>query len=361
MKFRVHSMNEFGIALSRVSKAPDDSPRGGFGALVRIRVGDGVVELFARDSIVAAVTSYQADTTGGGECWVPIKLLSAVLTSAPEGAVEIERRGENLEFRARGWLRTLCANDNGGAGEFPTRPASSKAIPATALRRLLECTSHAAYEGTDRPDRACLVVSHDRGRLEARASDGFRAAYAWVAAELDGLPTLAIHQHALRELQQILNVEGTHEILVGLAERHIFLETPATSIAVLRTLVATVDLSGFFGKVPISVARLDGVALLRALDSAYETTGSEPVHLSLAAGLVVIHAAGSARGSTVDELPAARTGPDAQLCVGNRYLRDAVRALGDHEISLGVSGPAAPLVVLPASEQNAEVIVMPMA
>jgi DNA polymerase III subunit beta len=360
MKFRVDDMNEFGSALARVSKAPDESPRVGLGASVRMRASAGMVELFVRDTIVAAVTSCRADTANGGQCWVPIKLLSAVLTSAPEGPVEIERRGENLEFRARGWLRTLCANDNAGGPDFPIRPVSSHAVPAAALRRLLARTSHAAYEGADRPDRACLVVNHQHGRLEARASDGFRAAYAWVAAELDGLPTLVIHQQALRELQQILSVEGTHEILVGLAGEHLFLETPATSIAVLKTLFDPTDLSGWFGKIPTSLARLESMALLRALDSAYEMTGREPVYLTLGSGLVVVHAAESARGSTTDELPAARTGPDVALCVGNRYLRDAVRAIGDEEIRLGVSGPTEPLVVLPANEQNAEVMVMPM-
>lgn len=360
MKLVVEDSTMLARALARVSRAPDEGHRGGVGARVRMSADRNRVELLARDDVVAAITETAASVSDQGGCCVPIKLLVSVLESAPPGELLIERSGDDVEFVAPNWRRTLRATERDYLPDFPVWPSTVSPVPAAALRRLLQRTSHAADASMDRPDRSCVVLSASNGVMEAFASDGFRAAHAKADVDFAGRPHMVVHQHALRELQYILDFEPTVDVLIGFSATHMFLRTPSVSIAALEPHIARNDLSGLFDQPCVSSCTVPSASIAAALDSSYETTGSAEVRLAMSADCLTMTTEDSERGTTKDVVPALRTGPALEVSVNNRFLREALRAIDEEEVTIGGSGGQSPVTVRPSGQHDAEVVIMAM-
>jgi DNA polymerase III sliding clamp (beta) subunit (PCNA family) len=364
MKFKVERSGNLAQALSRVSKAPDDTQRGGHSALVRLRAQRNRVELLARDEIVAATTSTDANVEAEGACAVSIKLLNAVLSSAPEGLLEVSRTEEDVVFIAPNWRRCLRAASADVIHDFPRIPARNVSLPARQLLSLLERTGHAASSDLGRPDRASVVVQRTEGQLLAHATDGHRAARAVLAvAPAEASPTpMIIHQHAIRELQQILGSAHSANVGVSFSRSHMFLVVPGTSIAILQPSVVPADTTQVFGHEVRTWCSVPVSSLTRALDSGFETVGTVEVALTLESDRLVLYTEEGARGSALDEIATVRHGPRAEIRVNSRYLRDAVKVIGDDSdvAFLGMNGPMDPLVVRPSAADETEAVVMAM-
>jgi DNA polymerase-3 subunit beta len=322
-----------------------------------------------------------------GGVTVPARVLSEIVGDLRDGEVEFgsvvgegpaaEGPGEAAEVRALGVYSGKSSYRVNALPleEFPASPQTGKAVKVAVdgagLRELIRTTIVAASQDETRAILTGALVLLEGGRVTVVATDMHRLAINSVEAGGEGgggSQRAIVPTRALREMERILSgVEAGVELEIG--EKFVAFRAGETRVA---TRLIEGQFPNYERVIPKEVEKkivVDRAELLSALRRAAIVARAEANKVVLRtrdggdeSGGLVIEAESSQVGSGREEIGARVEpgGEGVEIAFNCDYLVEALAALREPEVELGITGPVTPAILKPTGETQFLYVVMPM-
>jgi DNA polymerase III subunit beta len=343
--------------------------------------GPDELRLAATDLYLAVSGSIKARVDKGGAIALGARDLFERVKMMPEGQIQITTsEGSATTIRSLGSARRYTLHGIPGE-EFPTLPALESgaemlSLEVDALASLIGGTHFSISTDETRLHLNSALFEWDGDRVRMVTTDGHRLSKMEVQ-----VPGKMAQTSLLIPLKGVLELKRLCDEAKG--EKSADGETKDTTIKLAHGGPnAFFQLAGFrfsvklvdaqfppYGQVipettdkAVRVPRLPFADALRAVAlAASDRTGG--VKLTLENGKVRFESESPESGEGFDEIPIDYDGPTMTIGFNARYFLDALGAIDDDEVILGISGELDPAVVKPATESTKKsylAVVMPM-
>lgn len=341
---------------------------------------DGALHASATDLFMAVTTTAAAESVKPGSIAVPAKELVERVKAMPEGSVQISTtEGASVLIKAVGAKREFRLRGMPGE-DFPALPkpdqkAQEITIGAGVLADLIARTHFSISADETRPHLNSALLEWDGDVIRMVTTDGHRLTkYEVVADGGKASFSLLVPLKGIAELRRLCDDlradKGAGEgaplkLLRG--GPNVFFSTGRAGGEESTLAIKLVDAQfpPYQQVIPqrtessVRVGRAQFIDVLKAMSvAASERTGS--VKLSLTKGMMRVTSENPDSGDALDEIPVDYSGNDMTIGFNVRYILDALGALDEDEIKLGLSGELDPVMIEPASDRKFLGIVMPM-
>jgi DNA polymerase-3 subunit beta len=320
----------------------------------------------ATDLEVELVASSAIDSVDvAGEITVPGRKLLDICRALPEGAiVKLSLTGDRLTIqsgRSKFILSTLPAADFPVVDEFD--PDRTLTIAQTDLAKLLDKTHFSMAQQDVRYYLNGLLLETGDNRLRAVATDGHRLALCDIP--IDGASgqksQVIVPRKGVLELQKLLSGDG-EDVQISIGSNHIRLQ-----VADIRFTSKLID--GRFpdydrvipdvGTNSVSAGR---DAFRHALQRAAILSNEKyrGVRLEFNKNSVKIQANNPDQEEAEDEVEVDYSGDQMEIGFNVNYLLDALSAVDEEEVEVGLVDASSSCVVRAPHDANCLYVVMPM-
>jgi DNA polymerase-3 subunit beta len=337
---------------------------------------DGTLHASATDLFMAVTTSAAAEVKSTGVVAVPAKDLIERVKAMPEGPVQISStEGATVLIKAVGGKREFRLRGMPGE-DFPALPkpdakATEISIAAASLADLIARTHFSISADETRPHLNSALFEWEGETIRMVTTDGHRLSKYEIAADggQKASFSLLVPLKGILELRRLCDElkgekgdkEGAPLKLLRGGPNVFF----ATSDSTLAIKLVDAQFPPYQQVIPqrtehsVAVGRASMIDVLRAMSvAASERTGS--VKIGVSKGVMRVTSENPDSGDALDEIPIDYAGADMTIGFNVRYLIDALSALDEDEVKLGLSGELDPVMIEPASARKFLAIVMPM-
>ncbi|MCI0341955.1 MAG: DNA polymerase III subunit beta [Planctomycetales bacterium] len=316
---------------------------------VKVVAGETGVRLYATDYELGLRLSVPgAEVHEAGTVVVGAARLLAVLRELDSPTLDLSSEGTNLEIRAPGARYTI---HTAPAEEFPEVPEpdleGAVTLPREDLRGMIRRTQYAAATEKSRYALHGVRWEARKGRLRLVATDGRRLALVekkGIGGGTGGLTGAIVPLKAMAVLEKILGEDPAQSVAAKVLENRIVI---GTERALLTALLLEGQYPEYEAVIPAAGnAPVKGKAgvLLRGVRQAapLADVASRAIRLRLRPGgaLLKARSAGAGGGEAEVEIPLAYEGPEISAAFNPDYLADALRAAGEAEVTLDMTGTA---------------------
>ncbi len=301
-------------------------------------------------------TSIPADVASPGSIVLNTRLFGDIVRNLPDGIVSIEiTNGFSTNIKSGTADYTIMGSD---AGEYPELPSVDRqnavAIPQNVLGKMIRQTIFAVSDNESRPIYTGSLFEIDGETLTIVAVDGFRLALRKEAVEAGDVENCSfiVPGIALSDLEKLCaDTDDKVEITVG--TKHI-------SFILGDTVLISRRLEGEFlnyrKSIPTEFAttvKMNRDHLMKAVTRVsvvIDEKTKNPLRLSLLGE--AMHMCCQTGIGFAEEICFIQPTPaiTSKLMIGfnNRYLLDALKAIPDEDIHIGLNTSSSPCVILPA-------------
>jgi DNA polymerase-3 subunit beta len=348
--------------------------------LLQAEAESGLLRASATDLFMAVTTAASGTVGSAGSIAVPAKELAERVKAMPEGAIQISTtEGSTVLIKAVGAKREFRLRGMPGE-DFPPLPkpeakATEITLPAATLADLVARTHFSISPDETRPHLNSALLEWDGEVIRMVTTDGHRLSKYEVTVEatkanfsiLVPLKGIAELRRLCEELKADKGAAEGAPLKLLRGGPNVFFQTSRGGVEDSSLAIKLVDAQfpPYQQVIPqrtdnaVRVGRGIFVDVLRAMSvAASERTGS--VKLSLSKGTMRVTSENPDSGDALDELAVDYGGPDMTIGFNVRYILDALGALDEDEIRLGLTGELDPVVVEPVSSRRFLAIVMPM-
>ncbi len=341
---------------------------------VLVQAESAVLRASATDLFMAVTTTASCAVSRPGTIAVPAKDLLERLKAMPEGGVQISAtEGATVLIKAVGARREFRLRGMPGE-DFPPLPkpdakATEISLSAATLGDLIARTHFSISADETRPHLNSALFEWDGDTVRMVTTDGHRLSKYEVQADGGHKASfsLLIPLKGILELRRLCSeLEGDANIVILRGGPNVFFSTSrGGEESTLAIKLVDAQFPPYQQVIPQrteSLVRIDRASLvdvLRAMSvAASDRTGS--VKLTLTKGTLRVTSENPDSGDALDEIPVEYGGADMTIGFNVKYILDALGALDDEAIQLGLSGELDPVMILPASDRKFLAIVMPM-
>lgn len=363
MKFICNKV-ELSEAISNVSRAVSSKSTIPSLEGIKVRIGDGIVELTAYNLEMGIRTSIKADTEGNGEFVVSARLFSEFTRrmSGDDVTFEID---DNLIIKIS-CSATECSFSAMSADEYPELPkvdsARSFTVKQTILRSMINQTSYAASMNESKPVLTGELFDIENGSFNMVAIDGFRLA---IRSEIIGCTEnyhFVVPKKALLELSTLIKDDDEKLCTICTNDRHIIFEID--NVFVISRL-----LDGAFHNYKLSIpngCKTDVVISKREFSTSLERCSlliddknKSPIRCEIGNGVMKISCK-TGIGKINDAISADISGETVTIGFNNKLLLDALRAAEGDKVRLRFNGAMKVIEILPLEGESFIFLVMPI-
>lgn len=337
----------------------------------------GVLRASATDLFMAVTTTASCSVARPGTIAVPAKDLLERLKAMPEGGVQISAtEGATVLIKAVGARREFRLRGMPGE-DFPALPkpdgsAAEISIAASTLGDLIARTHFSISADETRPHLNSALFEWDGDVVRMVTTDGHRLSKYEVQADAGQKASfsLLIPLKGILELRRLCGeLEGEKDgaklsILRG-GPNVFFSTSRGGEDSTLAIKLVDAQFPPYQQVIPqrtessVRIDRASLVDVLRAMSvAASDRTGS--VKLTLTKGTLRVTSENPDSGDALDEIPVEYGGADMTIGFNVKYILDALGALDEEAVLLGLSGELDPVMLQPASDRRFLAIVMPM-
>lgn len=341
---------------------------------------DGQLRVAATDLYLSVSGVVPAEITKPGSIAVAAREFFERVNHMPDGPIRLSTtESSQLSVKSATSARSFRLHGMPGA-DFPALPEPEEAAPslelgADVLATLIGTTHFSISSDDTRAALNSALFEWDGDWVRMVTTDGHRLSKMEVQVEgRQATATMLIPAKAIQELRRFSeNVrndalkEGREVPKVGITQSgpNAFFE-----LVGIRFSVKLVDAQfpPYSQVIPqtteraLRISRMAFADALRAVSLASsEKTGG--VKLTIGKGTMRISSESPESGAGYDELSVDYDGADVTIGFNARYFREALAAIEDEEIVLGVGGDLDPAVVKPGTEhadRSYQAVVMPM-
>jgi DNA polymerase-3 subunit beta len=311
-----------------------------------------------------------------GTTTVPAKLLTDLVSSLPQAAVDISVAEDTnlLTIKSLGSIANIKGMD---ASEFPLIPSAEGGEPpvlldAVLLKEMIAEVAFAAADDDSRPVFTGVQVQVNEEKITFAAADAFRLAVRVAPLSGDDHPRgdILVPARTLTELARILPAEGPVEMIVTPNRSQVLFHTPQLDL-VSRLIDGTFP--NFRQIIPkehatraVVETKLFAEAVKRAALFARDSSNITRVKINpgendgLEPGALTVEATAEDLGDNTSTVNAAVDGPELQIIFNVKYLADVLAVIGTPEVALEANGATKPGVIKPVGASDYTYVIMPM-
>ncbi|MDP6436247.1 MAG: DNA polymerase III subunit beta [Gammaproteobacteria bacterium] len=334
-------------------------------ANVLIVAKEGNLAITATDLEVELLANSVVDSVEvPGEITVPGRKLLDICRALPEGVtVTMSLKGDRLTVKS-GHSKFVLATLP--AAEFPViddiDADRELTISQSDLGHLLEKTHFSMAQQDVRYYLNGLLLETGDKQLRAVATDGHRLALCDVGMDaLDGAKTqVIVPRKGVLELQRLLDGEG--DVQISLGANHIRIEVGDIRFTSKLIDGRFPDYDRVIPATKSNVVRASRDALRHALQRAAILSNEKyrGVRLEFKGKCIRIQANNPDQEEAEDEVEVAYGGDEMEIGFNVNYLLDALAAVDDDNVEVGLVDPSSSCVVRAPSDKNCLYVVMPM-
>ena len=299
-----------------------------------------------------------------GEVVIPSRLFSEIVRKTASRELEfscdsrylVELRGGVSEFTILGM----------SALEFPELPSvgdgETVSLPKEKLRSMVDQTLFAVAQNDSKPVHTGCLFLLEEGLATVVAVDGFRLALRREPAQVGKPMRFVVPGRNLSELLKLLGGEEEEEVELQVSRKHILFRIGETTIVSRLLEGEFLDYNSAIPKTTLTEVTVS----TRALISSIERTSllisdrlKSPLRVVFDDGVIKMSCS-TTIGKAYDECQCDTQGPKVEMGFNNRYLMDALKNSEADMVKLQISGPLAPMKVVPLEGEDFLFLVLPM-
>jgi DNA polymerase III subunit beta len=329
---------------------------------MRLRAGEGTLELAATDMELSLRASVEASVVGSGTVVVPGRLLLDIARSLPEPEATLEHLAEESVLvitsgSASYRIHTYSAED------FPNLPdldgAALQQVDAEALLSTIGRVSRSASRDESRPVLTGVFVSFEGEKLVMAATDSYRLAVKETAAP-GPLPELEaiIPARALQELQRIAG--SAESVELALQENHVVFgagEVWLTSRRIDGQFPNYRQLLPEQFEHELELPRDELLDVVRRVGLLAQR--NSPLRLRFAEGELTVSARTQDVGEARESLPAPYSSDALEIGFNAEFLRDGLDSIDSSTVRVKLISPLRP-AVLQGESPDYTYLIMPI-
>ena len=322
----------------------------------------GRIVLTGYDLEMAITTSVPAIVSSPGEIALSAKLIGDMVRRMTTDDVEIEAH-ENLAVTVRGGITefTLTSMNPMDYPEMPN-PGADEAVEleASVLKSMIDTTLFAVSIDDKKPAHTgeLFVLEHDK--LTMVALDGYRLAIVERPVTSNREIRIIIPAKTMGEVSRLM---GDLEEKVLICANRRFVVFRGGDYVIISRLIDG-DFLDYTRVVPVSCTTTVTVPT-RPFINCVERASliiterlKNPLRVRFDKGVTV--RCQTSLGSVMDEIDAGVEGQAVEVGFNNRYLLDALRFCGKDEVVFQISGPLAPVKIVPTEGSDFLFLVLPV-
>lgn len=362
MKF-VCSKSEMLSALSVVNGAVSPSSIAALEGYY-IRTVDNELYIGGYNLDLGISTYINANIEKPGDAVFSASLFSNIVRKLPDEVVSIDVDDKNIAKIKSGEAEYSIISIPGS--EYPemmrVNEQNKAVIPENVLKSLIRKTKFAVAKDGTNPVYTGILFETEENKITAMAVDGYRLAMSTESISCKGEMKFIVPEKTLSEIMKIMDDESTEEVQITLGHRTIMFEINGYTY-VSRTL------DGEFRDYRSSIPTDDSTTVkvqtkkIRDLIDRISPVVSErlmsPMRCIFADNQIKASCS-TAIGTASDRISAEISGARVEIGFSNRYLLEALRACETEEIKIVLSGPLAPMKILPAEGDDFLFLVLPV-
>lgn len=333
-----------------LSKRPAHAVLGG----IRLAATGDILTVRAFDYELSHSATVDVDVASEGECLVSGQFLREIVQAMRGDTVELVLDDSHLTVSAgRSTYRTqvLALQDY---PSLPDQPAKVGTVTAEDLQALVAAVKYPIDDASPHPQVRGLHLDGDEDALTAVGARGqiiAEAACSWAGAGLNVTIPSRAFDTAVKGLRGdvVIGVEGG---VLGLADEHrsITMRTFEDDYVKWRPLIRPAHQDRFTCEVDVDELR-DAVKRTGML-----ANDETPIVLTFADAELEVSIAGTSSGT---EAVAATCEGSLQLGMNQRFLIDALTAIPDGVVSIGLLDVKKPIVLRPVNHPRMVSVIMP--
>lgn len=329
---------------------------------VKLRQSEELLTLTGTDLEIEISVQAQA-STGSAELTVPARKLLDICRALPEGTELIfSKQGEKVAVKAgksRFTLVTLPASD------FPsidtTEWEQALTIEQRELKQLIERTQFCMAQQDVRYYLNGLCLELGLKHLRAVATDGHRMAVSELSIATDKERQIIVPRKGVHEMARLL-ADTADEVTLRLGANHLRLEAGGV---VFTCKLIDGRFPDYTKVLPESSSKklvLDRAMFREALARVAILSNEKyrGVRLSVQPGGLSISAHNPEQEEAIEELELNYQGERLEIGFNVNYLSDAVSAIDNDQLILGLSDPNSSCLVTAAGNSPTRYVIMPM-
>ena len=298
-----------------------------------------------------------------GEVVIPARLFSEIVRKTGSQEIQLSCDSRFL-VEIKGGVSEFTILGMSGL-EFPELPAvgegDSVFLPQDKLRSMVDQTLFAVAQNDAKPVHTGCLFLLEEDLATVVAVDGFRLALRREPAQVAKPMRFVVPGKSLSELLKLLGDDDA-QVELQVSRKHILFRVGETTIVSRLLEGEFLDYNAAIPKASSTEVKVS----TRALISSIERTSllisdrlKSPLRVVFDDGLIKMSCS-TTIGKAYDECECQSQGPKVEMGFNNRYLMDALKNSEADMVKLQISGPLAPMKVVPLEGDSFLFLVLPM-
>lgn len=329
---------------------------------ILFRAEQGRIILTGYDLEMAITTSVPAIVSSPGEIALSAKLIGDMVRRMNTDDIEIEC-GENLAVAVRGGITEFNLTSMNPM-DYPEMPRSDAEeaveIEAATLKSMIDTTLFAVSLDDKKPAHTGELFVLEPDKLTMVALDGYRLAI--VERPVTSTRNIRIIVPA-KTMGEVSRLMGELEEKIVIQANRRFIVFRGGDYVIISRLIDG-DFLDYTRVVPVSctttvtVPTRDFISCVERASLIITERLKNPLRIKFDDGVTV--RCQTSLGSVMDEISAKVEGQAVEVGFNNRYLLDALRYSGKDEVVFQISGPLAPVKIVPTEGNDFLFLVLPV-
>lgn len=327
---------------------------------------EGSLSIKATDIKVSFETAIPVDTSDAGSVTVFCDKLSGILSSIPEGDIDVEQDDSKVVVKptfkkVRFQLKTISSE------KFPELPEAPEgaffSVPAKDFKEMINQVVFAVSDDETRYFMNGVYLEKSESGLVMVATDGRRLAFVkrdLVDTAIPDFKGVIVPPKVLSLVSKRASDEGPIEIAV--TEKNIFLRFGSYKIS---SVLIEGQFPNYQKVIPekqknfVTVKRVELLDALRRV-SIFVEQKSRRTFLGLSNGLIVLSSEESEIGTAREEIPCSYEGPDVTIALNYKYVEDPLKVMTTENVVIEFTEANRAITLAPDPKTDFFHIVMPM-
>lgn len=337
-------------SLAAVSKAVPAHTTMPILTCVLVTANEDSIMLMANDMEMAISAKLAGEVIEGGTVALDAKLFLDIAKKLPESNISIDIDDKFKATIKCGKSKFTLAGRDGS--EFPGMPEievkDEVTVSEFTLKEIIRQTIFSVAENDTNKTMMGELFEIDGDRLNVTSLDGHRISIRKVDLRNSYQPVkVIVPGNVLAEIGKIISGDADLDVLIEFSDKHIIFKFDGV-IVVSRLIDGKYfDISrmtNMDSTISVTVNRRDLIDAIDRGSLLVREGDRKPVVIDIAKNKMVVSVT-SSMGSMHDTLEASQNGNDIKIGFNPKFMIEALRAIDDEDVTLHLSGRAAPCVI----------------
>lgn len=330
---------------------------------ILLKAKRNTLTLTGYDLELGITTTIEASVQQEGEIILSAKLFSDIIRRMPADTISIESDDKLLSHIVSGAAEyTILGLD---PQEFPELPTvveeNALEMEAQTLRSMIDQTLFAIAQTDAKPVHKGTLFEISDGMLTLVSVDGFRLALRREPLKNAEPQSFVVPGKTLSEVSKLLN-NPEENVTLSVSRKYVVFHIGGYHVTSRLLEGEFLDFRSAIPKetrTSVTISTRLFTDCIERISLLISDKLRSPLHLSFSNNSILASCS-TAIGKANDEIDCEKSGENVEIGFNSKYLLDALRACGSDEVLLQLTGPLAPMRVVPREGDSFLFLVLPV-